>query len=229
MKLPPKLLEAIFVSRLNRFAALVRLEGSEVVAHVPNSGRLRELFTPGRTVYLTPQSGPHRKTNYDLCLVAVDGLLVSCDARLPSRLVEEALRGDQQAPFRGYPTIEREVVFGESRLDLRLSGPGGYWFVEAKSITLVSEGTALFPDALTTRGARHLRTLMQAIDEGHRGAVVFVVQRKDAKGFSSNDGADREFAATLREASAHGVGVYAYGCQVSMTEIVLAQEVPVHL
>ncbi|MFQ5933540.1 MAG: DNA/RNA nuclease SfsA [Dehalococcoidia bacterium] len=229
MKLPLNLKRASFIERVNRFAALVCLEGSEVLAHVPNSGRLRELFTPEQTVYLAPRLGSHRKTAYDLCLVELGKTLVSCDARLPSPVVEEALRLGKLAPFRGYSTIEREVTFGESRLDLMLSGPQGCCFIEAKSITLVEGDAALFPDAPTTRGTRHVRSLAEAVGQGHRAAVVLVVQRDDASYFTPYEEADPQFASVLGEAAALGVEVYAYGCRVSLTEVVLARELPVHL
>ncbi len=215
--------------RLNRFAAMVSLGGTETVVHVANSGRLRELFTPGRRVYLAPRRGEHRKTAYDLTLVEVDDTLVSCDARLPNPLTEEAVRNGTLAPLAGYPTIEREVTYGESRLDLRLSGPNGDCYVETKSITLVEDGTALFPDAPTTRGTKHVRSLVKALDEGHRAAVVFVVQREDATRFSPHETADEVFAAALRNAAERGVEVYAYGCRVDLTDISIARRLQVCL
>lgn len=229
MKLNPVLLEASFIERTNRFAALVLLEGVPVLAHVPNSGRLKELFIPGQRVYLAPRSGPHRKTRYDLCLVAVDDILVSCDARLPPSIVEEALRSKRLAPFQGYPTITREVTFGDSRLDLLLEGPRGRCFIETKSVTLVPNGTALFPDAPTSRGTRHLRTLARAVQEGYRAAVIFVVQREDALRFRPHDQADQEFGATLRQTASQGVEVYTYNCRVSLEEVVLWKDVQVLL
>ena len=229
MKLPANLTPATFIERLNRFAAMVSLDGAETTVHVANSGRLRELFTSGRRVYLAPRRGEHRRTAYDLILVDMEGTLVSCDARLPNPLTEEAVRNGTLAPLAGYPTIEREVTYGESRLDLRLSGPNGDCYVETKSITLVEDGTALFPDAPTTRGTKHVRSLVKALEEGHRAAVVFVVQREDATRFSPHETADEVFAAALRNAAEHGVEVYAYGCRVDLTDISIARRLPVCL
>lgn len=229
MKLPVNLVQATFIQRLNRFAAMVDVDCAETMVHVANSGRLGELFTPGRTVYLTPRPGEHRKTAYDLTLVKVDNTLVSCDARLPNPLVEEAIRTGVLAPLSGYPTIDREVTYGESRLDMRLSEYGPDCYVETKSITLVEDGTALFPDAPTTRGTKHVHSLVKALEEGHRAAVMFVVQRDDAAQFSPHEEADGVFTTALREAAARGVEVYAYGCQVSLRDIVIAQRLPVCL
>ena len=230
MKLHPDLVEARFLTRLNRFAALVELEGREVMAHVANSGRLRELLEPGRRLLLAPAPGAHRKTQFDLALVDLDFTLVSADSRLPNALVAEALARGDLRPFAAYPQVRREVTFGESRLDLLLEGPAGRCYLETKSVTLVeAEGVARFPDAPTLRGVKHLRTLSQAVADGHRAAAVFVIQRGDARSFAPHDTADPEFGDALRAAQAAGVEIYAYPCQVSPEEIRLAAPLPVNL
>ena len=229
MKTPPDLRQALFKERLNRFAARVEVDGKEALAHVPNSGRLRELFVPDAQVYVSPASSPHRKTTFDLRLVRIDNVLVSCDARLPPSLIAEAHALGKLPQFAGYPVIKKEVTFEESRLDLRFSGPEGRVYVETKSVTLVCNGNALFPDAPTTRGTKHLHTLMKAVDQGHRAAVIFVIQRPDAHLFTPYRSADPDFAATLEQAAKMGVDVYAYGCRVTMNEITLEAQLPVEL
>ena len=221
--------KALFRERLNRFAARVQIDGADIVAHVPNSGRLRELFVPDAEIYLSPASSPHRKTSFDLRLVRIDDILVSCDARLPPSLLAEAHALGKLPQFRGHPLIQREVTFEESRLDLCFSGPRGKVYVETKSVTLVCNGAALFPDSPTTRGTKHLRTLIKAVRRGHRAAVVFVIQRPDARRFSPYKTADPEFAAALQEAAKMGVDVCAYGCDVTLEEVALGSRVPVDL
>lgn len=229
MKLHPQLVEARFLIRLNRFAALVALDGQEVMVHIANSGRMRELLVPGRRLLLTPAAGEHRKTQFDLALVDLGTTLVSADTRLPNGLVTEALADGQLPQFQEYPEIRREVRYGDSRLDLLLDGPGGRCYGEVKSVTLVVAGSGLFPDAPTVRGVKHLKELSRAVAEGHRAAVVFVVQRADAVAMSPNDAADPAFGAALRAAQAAGVEIYAYNCAVSPSEIRLASPLPIKL
>ncbi|MSQ40239.1 MAG: DNA/RNA nuclease SfsA [Dehalococcoidia bacterium] len=153
--LPSPLQKAVLSHRLNRFAVLAEVNGQSVTAHLPNSGRLRELLQPGNLVFLAPKTGP-RKTPFDMVLVEAEGRLVSCDAHLPPAVLAEAIRQGQAPPFAKYETVRREVTFGESRLDLLLTEHRGRCFIEAKSVTLVENDVALFPDAPTERGRRHL-------------------------------------------------------------------------
>jgi len=229
MKITKPLVEGVFLSRDNRFRASVRVGGRVVAAHVPNSGRLSELFTPGRPVLLAGAGGSKRLTKYDLLLVSLPGALVSIDARLPNRLVEEAVIGGRLEGFEGYTKVEREVRYGRSRLDLLLEGEDRRCWVEAKSVALVREGIGYFPDAVTSRGRRHLEELVELKVGGERAAILFVVQREDAKSLSPYDESDPEFGVVLREAVASGVEAHAYTCRVSRSEIALARRIPVLL
>jgi sugar fermentation stimulation protein A len=229
MKIAAKLIPATFVKRDNRFRVTVQVEGHLVEAHLPNSGRLRELLPPGRRVLLAAAQAPGRLTSYDLLMVDLEGTLVSIDARMPSRLLYNALQAGRLEEFAGYAEVWREVTYGQSRLDLALEGgpDGERCFIEAKSVTLVKDGVALFPDAPTQRGRRHLGELARARAEGHRAAMVFVVQRDDASRFSPDDEADPAFGQALREAAQAGVEIYAYKCRVSEGEVALNAPLPV--
>lgn len=229
MQLGPGLIEGCFLVRLNRFAAAVEVAGQEVMVHVANSGRMRELLVTGHRVLLKPVSGDHRKTRFDLALVDLGFTLASADARLPNVLMAEALERGGLPQFRGYPRLHREVPFSESRLDLMLEGPGGRCYVETKSVTLVVDGVGLFPDAPTSRGVKHLKSLVKAVAAGHRGVVVFVVQRQDARAVAPHDEADPPFGAALRQAVAAGVEAFAYRCRVTPQEITLSDELAIKL
>ena len=232
----PKLVYGYFIQRDNRFRASVLLEGHEVKVHVRNSGRLQDLFTLGRRVWLAPATKAGRKTAYDLKLVELESGLVSVDAHLPNKLFAEAMEKESLPAFR-YQEIKGEVRSNDSRLDFRLSGPfaqvpgtsevPGTCWVETKSVTLVEEGVALFPDAPTKRGSRHLRELMALRQEGERTTVVFVVQRADAHALAPHRGADPIFAQTLRKAVAAGVEAWAYTCHVTLDSIYITGNIPV--
>ena len=227
MDLGDDLVEGIFLERLNRFLARVEVDGREVDVHVANSGRMKELFVPGWRVLVRPVSGDHRKTKFDLVLVDMGNALASADARMPNPLLAEGVANGHLQQFAGYTDMRREVIFGDSRLDLMLEGPLGLCYIEAKSVTLVTNGVGLFPDAPTIRGAKHLRTLETVLEAGHRAAVVFVVQRPDASAFATSDPSDPDFADALRSALAAGVEAYAYNCEVTERSIRLDRALPI--
>ena len=230
MHLGKDLILAKFLRRVNRFLACVDLDGQETAVHVANSGRLRELFLPGAAVWLKP--APHapqtgRKTAYDLALVETAGALVAADARLPNALVAEAAAAGRLDGIPKPASLRREASYGESRFDLMLESPGGRTYIEVKSVTLVEQGIGLFPDSPTTRGAKHLNTLTDAIQAGHRAAVIFVIQRPDAQAFAANRPADPPLAAALCRAIAAGVDAQAYNCAVTRNEVRLARRIPI--
>ncbi|NPA05932.1 MAG: DNA/RNA nuclease SfsA [Chloroflexi bacterium] len=232
MDLPP-LFPATFVRRVNRFRAEVRLpDGTLTAAHVPNSGRLRELFTPGRRVYLRHTARRGRKTAWDMALVQLPSGLVSVDARLPNRLLHEAARVGSLQPWLepGAWIWRAEPASPGGRLDfcLRHRETGQRLWIETKSITLVEDGIGLFPDAPTARGRRHLLELAERVRAGDRAAVVFVVQRPDARAMAPHT-ADPDFPRALAQAVAAGVEVYAFACEVNPDHIRLARPLPVLL
>ena len=239
MQLGP-LVPGRFVRRLNRFAALVEVGARRALAHVANSGRLGELFVPGRVVYLRARDGAGRRCPYDLALVRYGRALVSVDARLPNGLVAEALRAGRIAPLRGYRRIRAEVRQGNHRLDFVLERRGARCLVEAKSCTLVEGGVALFPDAPTLRGRRHVELLTRAVRRGARAAgqagrqrthaaVIFVVQRADPVTFRPHADAEPDLARALAKAARAGVRILAYRCRVTRRAISIADPIRVEM
>jgi len=217
------------VARVNRFAVLVDVRGKETLAHLPNSGRLGELLVPGARVWVIPQPSELRRTAWDLALVDAGGELVSVDSRMANLLVAAGLACGAFSELCDYPVWRCEVRVGASRLDFMLQSESGSCFVEAKNVTLVQDRRALFPDAPTLRGARHLRELTRCVLEGDRAAVLFIVQRGDADSFSPNRPADPPFASALEEAAARGVVVAAYRSQITLSGMRLGQPIPVYL
>ena len=221
------LVEGRFIRRLNRFAALVEIDGRHERVHVRNSGRLHELLSPGRPVLLEGAGTPGRRTRYTLALVRLPGGYVSADAHLPNALVAEALGRRAIPGFRAYRILRREPAMGRRRADFLLARGRRQCLLEVKSVTLVERGIALFPDAPTLRGRAHLEHLMAWRRGGQGAAVLFVIQRRDAQAFRPNHDADPQFSQTLRQASRAGVRILAMTCQVGPPGIRLAARVPV--
>ncbi|HIT01710.1 MAG TPA: DNA/RNA nuclease SfsA [Candidatus Enterenecus merdae] len=219
---------ARFLARPNRFIAQVELDGREEIVHVKNTGRCRELLLPGRTVYLEQSGNPNRKTRFDLIAVDKDGLLINLDAQAPNQVFAEWARAGR---FRPNLTLLRpETTWGASRFDFYWEdAAGAKGFVEVKGCTLEEGGLALFPDAPTLRGVKHLRELARAQGEGYACTVCLVLQMKGCRLFCPNERTHPAFGQALREAAAAGVQVLAMDCQVAPDRLELDAPVPVSL
>ena len=216
-----------FLRRLNRFLAEVEIDGKIERCHVKNTGRLRELLVPGANVLCEVHDDLARKTRYSMTMVWSDETLVSIDSQAPNAA---AFRFVEGGGLGFVPDIlRREVRRGDSRFDLYYEAAGRRGFVEVKGVTLLQEGVARFPDAPTERGAKHLRGLLQAVEEGYEAFVLFVIQREDARAFAPNEASDPNFCAVLREAAAGGVRVLAVRCCVTEAGIKIAAPVEVRL
>ncbi len=226
--LPQPQLPAEVVRRANRFRVEVLLDGP-ISAYLPNSGRMRELIYPGARAYVSPAARRRARTSYDLLLVEQGDLLVSVDSRLPNQLVAQALQ-HRCLPEVGKPTsVRSEVRWDRSRFDFALSWGLQEGLLEVKSVTKVVDGVGRFPDAVTSRGDRHLKELMVARSRGLRAIVLFVVQRADAQAFGPDWEADPLFSATLVQASAAGVEIYARRCRVFLHQVQLEDPLPVEI
>lgn len=219
----------IFLRRPNRFIAHIELNSTEVICHVPNTGRLRELLIPGVPVLISHHPSDTRKTQYELRMVIKDGNWISIDSQLPNTLAKEAIANDVIQELAGYNEIRREVVYENSRFDLQLRGDSTPCFVEVKGVTLEREGWSYFPDAPTERGRKHIDELIHAVHHGYRGVLLFVVQIEDAKGFSPNKITDPGFAEKVNAAHDAGVELLAYRCHVSPEEVRIIDRIPIIL
>ncbi len=226
---------ARFLRRPNRFVVHAEVErspgvSSEVAAHLPDPGRLHELLVPGARMGLRAEPpSPGRKTGWTAMLVRdpADRLWISVNTSMPNRLVRRALEDGVLEEFAGWRLVRHEVPLGESRIDFLLENDAGRkLYVETKSVTLVENGVALFPDAVTARGTRHLEELMRAVRDGHEAAVLFVLQRSDASRIVAARSIDPVFSDTLARAEAAGVGVLAHRCSVTWEGIELGGVVP---
>ncbi|WP_430882912.1 DNA/RNA nuclease SfsA [Fusibacter sp. JL216-2] len=230
MKLKDPILIGEFVERPNRFLAKVKVDEVEVMAHVPNTSRLSELTIPGTRVGLSFHDDEKRKTKYSLRMMEKMGEWFSIDSQLPNDLVEEALNNNVIKGVEDAQKIEREKTFGNSRFDFRLlDNEGKTVYIEVKGVTLEISGEGHFPGAPTTRGVKHLKELAKVVRQGHRAAVVFVLQFNGAKAMKPNWNLDPMFSQTLLEVSKEGVDVLAYACDVTLEEITVVRQVPVIL
>lgn len=225
------IIPATFLRRPNRFLAEAVLDGGDgrpVICHVKNTGRLKELLIPGCRVLLMfhPNAAAEgRKTSYSLIAVWKENalgqgkrILVNIDSQAPNLMAWEWVSGGGLC--RGIPSLpqvselRREVVFGSSRFDLAFKEGGKQAFMEVKGVTLERDGIAMFPDAPTERGVRHLKELALAAEKGYSAYILFILQHEGLSGFTPNTGTHPEFADALWEAQAAGVRVMALECRV---------------
>ncbi|SDD52353.1 DNA/RNA nuclease SfsA [Kordiimonas lacus] len=217
-----RLTEGRLIKRYKRFLADVELpDGSVVVAHCANSGSMLGCKEPGSRVYLSPNTNPKAKLDWRWEMVEVDGHLVGINTSHPNKLAEEAILGGVIPELSGYASLRREVKYGQnSRIDILLeepekTGAANQCFVEVKNVTLRVGNDAQFPDAVTARGTKHLRELMDMVAEGHRAVMLYLVQRGDCLSFAPATDIDPTYAATLKEAIEAGVETLCYVCDLS--------------
>lgn len=219
--------KAVFLERPNRFIAHCTVDGRLETVHVKNTGRCRELLVPGTTVYLEKSSNPNRKTAYDLVTVETPFGLVNMDAAAPNQVAGELLRA---GAILSSPTLVRpEVRFGASRLDFYAENDRQRLFVEVKGVTLRQGEWAVFPDAPTVRGAKHMGELVQAVAQGYRAMALLIVQMGGCTAFRPNRETDPAFCRALRDARAAGVEVRAVDCRVTPDTVTANRELPVDL
>lgn len=229
-----KIVSARFLSRPNRFVAIVNLNGNEISVHVKNTGRCRELLVPDSVVYLEDFSYRQgkRKLLYDLIAVRKGDLLINMDSQAPNKVTREALEnGSIKLPGMSELTIIRsEKVYGDSRFDFYVEDKNSEkGFVEVKGVTLENNGIASFPDAPTERGVKHLNELVRAMENGYHSYVLFVIQMSGMKLFTPNDMTHKVFGDILRYAAKKGVHILAYECRVKPDSLEILRPVPIEL
>ncbi len=230
MKLDPPLEAAVFVKRYKRFFADVELpDGSPLTIHCANTGSMTYCQNPGAACWFSRSDNPKRKLPGTLEIVTTtSGLLAGVNTSRSNHLVAEAIQSGVIKELKGYPEMRGEVRYGEekSRIDLLLEKAGEKCFVEVKNVTLeAGDGLARFPDAVTTRGAKHLRELTGMVAEGQRAVLLYCVQMTGIERVAVAADVDPQYAETLNEAIEAGVEVLAYGCSLRPEEIRIDREV----
>jgi len=226
----PPLVSGILIRRYKRFLADIELEtGEKVTAHCPNSGSMKGCAIPGSQVWLSESDNPKRKYKYTWELIKVPGTLIGINTLVPNKLVKQSIEAGLIKELSGYNQVTAEVKTStHTRLDLALESEGRKkCYVEIKNCTLVEEGTAMFPDAVTTRGQKHLGELEHLVSCGHRGVIFFLIQRMDANLFKPAEMIDKVYAQKLRNAVQKGVEIIAMDTIITKRIIRIKNYVPV--
>ena len=216
-----------FISRPNRFIAHVKIENTIEICHVKNTGRCKELLLPGATVYVQHFPNTKRKTSWDLIAVKKGDVLINIDSQAPNKAVKEWLLSGGLGFI---PDIVKpEFQYEDSRFDFYLERDNKRWLIEVKGVTLEKDRAALFPDAPTLRGVKHIEGLARHAKEGFETAILFVIQMDGILYFSPNETMHPEFAQALRQAKQAGVNVLAYDCEVTPDSMKIRNPIKVRL
>lgn len=230
MLITDKIELAKFIHRPNRFQAFVDLKGVEIMVHVPNTGRNKEILVPGYTVVLREGNNPLRKTKYDLIAGYKGERLINIDSQIPNKVVEEALKEGKIEALKNYNNIQREKTFGNSRFDFKLqNNEGKEYYLEVKGVTYEENGKTCFPDAPTDRGRKHLLELAEVKKSGRGAGVLFLIQMEKVDYFTPFDERDKAFGEALRHAKKRGVDLFVYDCKVGENYITLNSSVDIVL
>ena len=201
---------AAFVSRPNRFTAIVELDGQKETVHVKNTGRCRELLLPGAEVVLEKSDNPNRKTQYDLIGVRKENIgWVNIDSQATNKVMAEWLKTQD------YTLVRPEYTYGDSRIDFYMEKGEERYLMEVKGCTLEIDGIGYFPDAPTERGVKHLRELAKAVDKGYHAILAFVIQMNGITEVRPNMATHPAFGKALEEAKEAGVEVLFLPCRVT--------------
>ncbi len=222
---------ATLIKRYKRFLADVKNdEGLETTVHCPNTGTMRGCSTPGSKVMLSTSPNPKRKYPQTLEMVREGNTWVGVNTMLTNKIVAEAILAGKVKELTGIDTLTREVKTSpSSRLDLLLERGQEKIYVEIKNCSLVEGGWAMFPDAVTTRGTKHLHELADLVQQGHQGVIFFLIQRNDADRFRPAAHIDPLYAKTLAEVTDKGVQVLAYQAEVCPESIIIKKSLPCSL
>lgn len=227
----PHLISGTLIKRYKRFLCDVKLKNNHTItAHCPNTGSMKECYEPGCTVYLSRHNNPARKLKYTVEMTQMDTSLVGINTQVPNHLVKESIINGKVPSLMGYSRVLSEIPYGKnSRIDLLLENGHKRCFVEVKNCTLVSDNSAYFPDAVSTRGLKHLLELERQVQAGDRCVMFYLIQRTDAHIFKPADHIDPAYGKTLRRVFNSGVEIMVYDVNIDLTIIELNKPIPYRL
>jgi sugar fermentation stimulation protein A len=230
MDFPSPLVHGHFIKREKRFLAYVWLTTGEVVtAHCTNSGSMKSCLEEGAEVFLSPNDNPDRKTRYTWEMIKIGDGWVGVNTSNPNRVAFQWIKNGIIPGIEGYTNVTREVTFGNSRFDLMAENENEKCFIEVKNVTLKDGDFARFPDAITERGQKHLKTLMEVKQNGMRAIMLYIVQRTDVEIFAPAWDIDPKYGALLVDAFEAGVEIFPFQVKVSPTGIEPHRLLPMNL
>ena len=223
MKFKERLLQGILIKRYKRFFVDIKYQNETITAHCPNSGSMMGLLNKGNIVWFSESNNPKRKLKYTLEIVSVDKQLIGINTQLTNKIVLEALNQKKIRNLDKFYNIKTEVKFSDkTRFDFLISNDQEKCFLEVKNVTLVrNDKIAEFPDAVTTRGAKHLKELIAAKKKGYESCLLYLIQREDCKTFKIANDIDQEYKIAFNMAIKNGVRILCYDCKLSNEEIIL--------
>lgn len=219
--------QAKFISRPNRFIANIEIDGKVEIAHVKNTGRCKELLIAGATIFVQEFYNTNRKTKYDVISVYKGDRLINMDSQVPNKVFSEWIHAGNL--LSDFTLIKPEAKYENSRFDFYIEIGNRKIFVEVKGVTLEENGVALFPDAPTERGMKHINELCDSMKNGYEAYIVFIVQMKDILYFTPNNITQKTFGDALIKAKKQGLGIIALDCDITENSITAKDYVDVKL
>ena len=227
MKFKERLLQGILIKRYKRFFVDIKYQNETITAHCPNSGSMMGLLNKGNIVWFSESNNPKRKLKYTLEIVNVDKQLIGINTQLANKIVLEALNQKKIRNLDKFYNIKTEVKFSDkTRFDFLISNDQEKCFLEVKNVTLVrNDKIAEFPDAVTSRGTKHLKELIAAKKKGYESCLLYLIQREDCKTFKIANDIDQEYKIAFNLAIKNGVRILCYDCKLSNEEIILNNQI----
>ena len=226
-----KLIKGTLIKRYKRFKADVKLSNGHIVtAHCPNTGSMKSCSDPQRTVYLSKHNRPDRKLKYTWELIEMPTSLVGVNTGIPNKLVKKSIENRLIKELSDFEKIRSEVKYGEnSRIDILLENKNVKTFIEVKNCTLLEKGICYFPDAVTSRGLKHLQELQREVHQGNRAVMFYLIQRMDATRFEPASHIDPVYSEELKKAYENGVEILAYDVNIDTKRIAINRSIPFKL
>ena len=227
MKFKERLLQGTLIKRYKRFFIDIKHQKKTITAHCPNSGSMMGLLETGNKVWFSQSNDPKRKLKYTLQIIEINNKMVGINTHLTNKIILESLKEKKIKNLINFNNIKTEVKFTDkTRFDFLLNNDKDKCFLEVKNVTLVRKNTlAEFPDAITSRGTKHLKELINAKKMGYQSYILYLIQREDCKSFKIAKDIDEEYKNTYEKALKNGVKVLCYDCKLSNEEIKINNQI----